>query len=67
MTLEDVKTIADVSAIGTAVGVFTSVLPTIAALFTVVWLGIRIWESETVQKIVGRKPDAAKPLPPRDD
>jgi len=27
-------------------------LPPIASLFTIVWLGIRIYESETVQKLL---------------
>jgi hypothetical protein len=26
-------------------------------LFTIVWLGIRIYESETIQKLVNRKVD----------
>jgi hypothetical protein len=29
-------------------------LPPIASLFTIIWLGIRIYESETIQKIVGK-------------
>jgi hypothetical protein len=30
-------------------------LPSIAALFTIVWTLIRIWETETVQNLLGRK------------
>jgi len=30
-------------------------LPPVASLFTIVWLGLRIYESETVQKIVHKK------------
>jgi len=30
-------------------------LPSIAAVFTIVWTGIRIWETETVQNMLGRK------------
>jgi hypothetical protein len=28
-------------------------LPAVAALFTIVWTGIRIWETETVKRIRG--------------
>jgi hypothetical protein len=30
-------------------------LPEIAALFTIVWTGIRIYETDTIQKIFGKK------------
>lgn len=30
-------------------------LPGIAALFTIIWTGIRIWETETVRGWTGRK------------
>jgi len=36
----------------TAVGTITKMLPEVAALFTIIWTGIRIWESDTVQKWV---------------
>ena len=29
-------------------------LPSIAAIFTIVWTVIRIWETETVQNLFGR-------------
>jgi hypothetical protein len=38
----------------TAVGALTSFLPQIAALFTIIWYGIRIWESDTVRRITKR-------------
>jgi hypothetical protein len=28
-------------------------LPSFAALFTIIWTGIRIWETATVQKLLG--------------
>jgi hypothetical protein len=31
------------------------VLPAVAALFTIVWTAIRIWETETVQGWLGKK------------
>jgi hypothetical protein len=31
------------------------VLPAVAALFTIIWTGIRIYETATVQKMIGKK------------
>jgi hypothetical protein len=33
-------------------------LPSIAAIFTICWTGIRIYETETVQKLLGKKKPA---------
>jgi len=33
-----------------------NVLPSIAAVFTIIWTGIRIYETETVQMALGRPP-----------
>jgi hypothetical protein len=38
----------------TAVGAITNFLPQVAALFTIIWYGIRIWESDTVRGMTGR-------------
>ena len=58
----DVKNVADAAAAATAVGTVMEVIPSIAGIFTIVWLGIRIWESDTVQGLVGkiRKKDASE-------
>ena len=55
---ETTKHLIDLSAIFTAVGTMMSILPQLASLFTIVWMGIRIWETKTVQKIFGRSPKA---------
>ena len=52
---EVVKSIGDVLSIVTVVGTLIEMLPSVAAIFTIVWTGIRIWETETVQKMLGRK------------
>ena len=52
---EVVKSIGDVLSIVTVVGTLIEMLPSVAAIFTIVWTGIRIWETETVQKMFGRK------------
>lgn len=53
---DSVKNAVDAVSIVTVVGTLMDVLPAIAALFTIVWTGIRIWETQTVQKLFGRAP-----------
>lgn len=48
------KHVADVSFIVVGVGALANALPKLAALLTVIWLLIRIWESDTVRGITGR-------------
>jgi len=47
-----VKTVGDVTAVSVVVATLMSWLPAIAALFTVVWTGIRIYETHTVQHLI---------------
>jgi hypothetical protein len=54
-TADNLKHAADVAAVGTVIGTIAGWLPAIAALFTIIWTGIRIYESETVQRWLGRK------------
>jgi len=49
-TDETIKQIADAASVVTVVGTLAGVLPAMAALFTIVWTGIRIYETATVQK-----------------
>jgi hypothetical protein len=35
-------------------------LPSIAALFTIVWTGIRIYETDTVQRLLGKEKQDAE-------
>jgi hypothetical protein len=56
MTQHDTaKTIADGAAILTTVGVMATWLPPLASLFTIIYLGLRIWESDTVRGLTKRK------------
>ncbi len=50
----DLKNTMDAAAVVGGVGSWFSLLPDIAALFTIVWLSLRIWESATVKKWMGR-------------
>jgi cell division protein FtsX len=54
-TDETVKQIADAASVVTVVGTLAGILPAMAALFTIVWTGIRIYETETVQRLIGKK------------
>ena len=47
---ESTKHVVDAASIFTAVGSVLAWLPSVAALFTIVWTGIRIYETKTVQK-----------------
>ena len=51
------KHVGDAVSIVTVVGTLAQVLPSIAAIFTIVWTSIRIYETETVQKILGKDKD----------
>lgn len=53
----DGKATGDVVSVGIVVGTLANWLPSLAALFTVIWTAIRIYETRTVQRLLGR--DAA--------
>ena len=53
--MEDAKEAIDIAAAGTGVLALASWLPPTASLFTIIWLGLRIFESDTVQKLLGNK------------
>lgn len=50
-----VKTAGDIVSIGVVAGTILQWLPAVAALFTIVWTAIRIYETETVQRLLRRK------------
>jgi len=52
---EQSKDTLDVLAASTGIFSLAAWLPPTASLFTIVWLGIRIYESETVQKLIKKK------------
>lgn len=62
---EVLNKILDWVALGAVVGTLTDMLPAIAAIFTIVWTGIRIWETDTVQGWMGRKKRSYKRDPNR--
>lgn len=46
---ETAKTIGDVLSITTVIGTLAQVLPSMAAIISIVWTSIRIYETKTVQ------------------
>jgi hypothetical protein len=51
------KHVGDAVSIVTVVGTLAQVLPSIAAIFTIVWTSIRIYETSTVRKLLGKDKD----------
>ena len=52
---EQVKQVGDAISILTVVGTLAELLPAIAAVLTIVWTAIRIWETDTIQYMFKRK------------
>jgi len=52
---EHVKQLGDALSIITVVGTLTELIPAIAAILTIIWTAIRIWETDTVQSMFNRK------------
>lgn len=48
--IDQLKMVGDLSAVGITVGTVASYLPAMAALITIVWTGIRIYETKTVRR-----------------
>jgi len=49
---ETAKNVIDALSIITVIGTLADMLPSVAAVFTIVWTAIRIWETTTVQNWV---------------
>lgn len=49
------KHLIDAMSIGTVIGTIAGYLPAVAALFTILWTGIRIYETRTVQSLLAKK------------
>ena len=52
---EAVKHVVDAVSIVTVLGTLVDMLPSVAAVFTILWTGIRIWETDTIQRMFKRK------------
>jgi hypothetical protein len=54
---ETIKHILDGASIITVIGTLVEFLPAVSALLSIVWVAIRIYETDTVQKLLNRKKD----------
>ena len=54
---ETTKHAIDAISVVTVVGTLNDILPPLAALFTIVWTGLRIYESDTVQGFINKGKD----------
>ena len=52
---ESTKHAVDLLSVVTVLGTLVDFLPAVAAAFTIVWTAIRIWETESVQKLFRKK------------
>lgn len=52
---ETTKHVIDALSVATVLGTLVEMLPSIAAVFTIVWTAIRIWETDTVRSWTGRR------------
>ena len=56
-TAETTKQAIDAVSIFTVVGTLSDMLPPMAAMVTIIWTGIRIYETDTVQGWLGKDDD----------
>jgi hypothetical protein len=45
------RIVLDIASVGTVAATLTNLLPAVAAILTIVWTAIRIFETETIQRI----------------
>lgn len=60
---EGSKHLIDLLSVTTVLGTLMGILPSIAAVFTIVWTSIRIYETKTVQELIAKikeKNDASR-------
>lgn len=56
MSNDAAKHTVDALSVLTVAGTLMEMLPAVAAIFTIIWTGIRIYETETVQRLIYGKP-----------
>jgi chromate transport protein ChrA len=52
--MEGMKPAGDILSIGVVLATLASWLPSVAAIFTIIWTAIRIYETQTVQRLLGK-------------
>ena len=61
MMQESSKQALDAISVFTVVGTLGEILPPLAAILTIVWTAIRIYETETVQRMLGKDDEECGP------
>ena len=51
---EPAKLVGDAISVGVTIATIAQWLPAVAALLTIVWTAIRIYETRTVQRLLGK-------------
>ena len=51
---DELKTGFDLAAVAGGIGSWFAIIPDVAAILSILWLTLRIWETETVKKLTGR-------------
>jgi hypothetical protein len=54
---ETLKHVLDGASILTVIGTLVEFLPAVSAVLSIVWVAIRIYETDTVKKLTNRKKD----------
>jgi len=54
-TTQVIKSAIDVTSFGVVIGSVMELLPAVSAILAIVWTCIRIYETETIQKLIGKK------------
>ena len=57
---EEAKTVVDAFAVGGTIGALAGWLPPLAALATLIWTCLRIWETKTVQKVLNENKEGGE-------
>lgn len=61
LNLDDhAKTVIDIASVSTVLGTLAGMLPSIAALFSIGWSIIRIYETKTVQGLIQKYKNKAE-------
>jgi hypothetical protein len=55
---EGARLAIDLLSLATLLGSLVNLLPAVAAALTIIWTAIRIYETETVQRLLGKRKDA---------
>ena len=51
---DELKTGLDLAAVAGGIGSWFALIPDVAAILSIIWLALRIWETETVKRWTGR-------------